>query len=190
MHYICSIDGALYSKDKKILYVYPANRKSDYYVVGEETSTIACTAFGRAFNLKDVYFYNPKANFSTYTFFGCKLTIHGTTDNTNLQDRITRLMESAALQQTSSYGILTFEALKASDPTENEVIEVPTVIKGDINGDGKLSRADLTRLNKYFAGWDVEIDETAADVTGDGKVSRADLTRLNKYFAGWDVQLG
>ena len=68
--------------------------------------------------------------------------------------------------------------------------DVPqNTIKGDITGDGKLSRADLTRLNKYFAGWDVEINESAADVTGDGKISRADLTRLNKYFAGWDVEL-
>ena len=75
-------------------------------------------------------------------------------------------------------------------PTPEPVTDITTVTKGDTNGDGKLSRADLTRLNKYFAGWDVEISEDAADVTGDGKVSRADLTRLNKYFAGWDVQLG
>ena len=72
----------------------------------------------------------------------------------------------------------------------NSVIDITDSVAGDINSDGKLSRADLTRLNKYFAGWDVDINESAADVTGDGKVSRADLTRLNKYFAGWDVNLG
>lgn len=64
------------------------------------------------------------------------------------------------------------------------------VLYGDVTGDGKLDRADLTRLSKYFAGWDVEINADAADVTGNGKLDRADLTRLSKYFAGWDVELG
>ncbi|MBR5528559.1 MAG: leucine-rich repeat protein, partial [Clostridia bacterium] len=64
------------------------------------------------------------------------------------------------------------------------------VIHGDVTGDGTINRQDLLRLAKYFAGWDVEINEEASDVTGDGSVNRQDLLRLAKYFAGWDVTLG
>lgn len=68
--------------------------------------------------------------------------------------------------------------------------EIITVEPGDITADGQINRMDLLRLAKYFAGWEVEIDETAADVTGDGKLNRMDLLRLAKYFAGWNVALG
>lgn len=74
--------------------------------------------------------------------------------------------------------------------TINGTVTVRSVEPGDVTGDGIINRMDLLRLGKYFAGWDVEIDEAAADVTGDGKVNRMDLLRLGKYFAGWEVQLG
>ncbi len=61
---------------------------------------------------------------------------------------------------------------------------------GDVNNDGTVSKADLLRLQKYLAKWDVEIDEAAADCNGDGNVTKADLLRLQKYLAKWDVKLG
>ena len=67
---------------------------------------------------------------------------------------------------------------------------IPKKNGGDLNGDGKVTKADLLRLQKYLAGWDVEIDEAAADCNGDGKITKADLLRLQKYLAGWDVKLG
>lgn len=63
-------------------------------------------------------------------------------------------------------------------------------IPGDPNGDGKVNGKDATRLMQYLAGWDVEIDQSAADVNGDGKVNGKDATRLMQYLAGWDVTLG
>ena len=65
-------------------------------------------------------------------------------------------------------------------------------LPGDVNGDGKITQIDVTRLRKYLAGgWDVEIDEAAADVNGDGKITQIDVTRLRKYLAGgWDIELG
>ena len=65
-------------------------------------------------------------------------------------------------------------------------------LPGDVNGDGKITQIDVTRIRKYLAGgWDVEIDEAAADVNGDGKITQIDVTRLRKYLAGgWDVILG
>ena len=62
---------------------------------------------------------------------------------------------------------------------------------GVVTGEGeKPMKKDLLRLQKYLAGWDVEIDKEAADCNGDGVISKADLLRLQKYLAGWEVKLG
>ena len=68
--------------------------------------------------------------------------------------------------------------------------EKPPYTPGDCNEDGKVTKADLLRLQKYLARWDVEINLNAADCNGDGNVSKADLLRLQKHLAGWDVKLG
>ncbi len=72
---------------------------------------------------------------------------------------------------------------------ENGTITIVDGLPGDINADQIVNAKDLLRLNKYFAGWDVEVDEIAIDVNGDGTVNAKDLLRLNKYFAGWDVEI-
>ncbi|MBR4720187.1 MAG: hypothetical protein IK057_00330, partial [Clostridia bacterium] len=89
---------------------------------------------------------------------------------------------------TTSEGVKTYTCTVCG-ATKTEAIP-KIILYGDINGDGKVNRSDLVRLTKYFAGYDVQIDETASDVTGDGKVNRSDLVRLTKYFAGYDVELG
>ena len=82
---------------------------------------------------------------------------------------------------------LTFEA----DTTGRYLVQVRKFIPGVVTGEGeKPMKKDLLRLQKYLAGWDVEIDEAAADCNGDGQISKADLLRLQKYLAGWDVKLG
>lgn len=60
-------------------------------------------------------------------------------------------------------------------------------IIGDFNGDKQINSKDLTRLMKYLAGEDIQIN--GGDVTGDGKVNSKDLTRFMKYLAGEDVVL-
>ncbi len=64
------------------------------------------------------------------------------------------------------------------------------VLFGDANGDGVVNLKDLSRLRKYFAGNDVEIDIVCIDLNGDGVVNLKDLTRLRKYLAGDDITLG
>ena len=67
----------------------------------------------------------------------------------------------------------------------------PPYTPGVVTGEGEEpAKKDLLRLQKYLAGWDVEINEAAADCNGDGKVTKMDLLRLQKYLAGWDVKLG
>ena len=60
----------------------------------------------------------------------------------------------------------------------------PSVVLGDVNGDGKINILDLAKLRKYVADSDsVQIDLLAADVNGDGKINILDLAKLRKYVA-------
>lgn len=60
------------------------------------------------------------------------------------------------------------------------------VLLGDVNGDGKVTAADLTMLAQHVARIDIITDEKAlscADVTKDDNVTAADLTKLAQYVA-------
>ncbi len=61
---------------------------------------------------------------------------------------------------------------------------------GDTDRDGEISDWDAILLNRHLAGWNVEIDLSAADADGDGEVSDWDAITLERYLAGWDVALG
>ncbi len=71
----------------------------------------------------------------------------------------------------------------------NGTVTIVNPLPGDINCDQAVNAKDLTRMRKYFANWDVEVDSVALDCNGDGSINSKDLTRLRKYFADWDVEL-
>ena len=72
--------------------------------------------------------------------------------------------------------------------TATDGTELPEVLPGDLNGDGKIDVADLIRLKKYIAGDSVEL-KTSGDLNDDGDINIADLIRLKKYIAGDSVTL-
>lgn len=57
---------------------------------------------------------------------------------------------------------------------------------GDANGDGKISVADATTVQKYVASMiDLpDVQKAAGEVTGDNKLSVTDATKIQKYVAG------
>ena len=64
-----------------------------------------------------------------------------------------------------------------------------THVAGDINGDRRVTNADLTRLMKYLAGDTLAVNNDALDVNGDGKVDSRDLSRLMKHLADPEVEI-
>ena len=61
-----------------------------------------------------------------------------------------------------------------------EIIVYAGYRRGDVNGDGKVTIADVTELADYLSN-SIQLDEfqlDAADINGDGKVEIADLTAL------------
>lgn len=72
---------------------------------------------------------------------------------------------------------------------ENSTLTFVEYTPGDVNGDGIMNSKDVTRLMRYLAGWDVEVNECALDINGDGVVNTKDTTRLMRYLAGWNVEI-
>lgn len=62
--------------------------------------------------------------------------------------------------------------------TENEVYTL--IVKGDINGDGKITITDVVKCNLYTVNIKVpnELEKVAADVSEDGKISITDVVQL------------
>ncbi len=72
---------------------------------------------------------------------------------------------------------------------ENGTVEIIEYLPGDINGDGNVNNKDLSALQRYFAGWPVEVILPACDTNGDGKMNNKDLSNLQRYLAGWPVEV-
>ena len=104
--------------------------------------------------------------------------------------------ENAAVGQTTTIevtydeeDIFNINESNISFVCENCILTFAEYTAGDVNGDGVLNTKDVTRLMKYLAGWDVEVNEAALDVNGDGVVNTKDTTRLMKYLADWNVEI-
>ena len=84
---------------------------------------------------------------------------------------------------------------QGTEVTAETVIEEDTTVyahwrlPGDINGDGKVNNKDVTRLQKYLKGDDVEVVTFNLDTNGDGNVNNKDLTRLQRFVKGLEVEL-
>ena len=76
-------------------------------------------------------------------------------------------------------------------PLLHERFVIGIILRGDANGDGKVSAADATRiiryLNKYDSNSDLDgMQYLAADADMNGAVDRNDATRIQRYLAGAD----
>lgn len=114
-----------------------------------------------------------------------------TLEGTNLT--VTYSMPCAVAYTTDG---VTYTRIKATSGSDGSYVydladipadaKISVVVKGDANGDGKISAADVTRLNAIALG---RIEPTgdrsfASDVNEDGKISAADVTRLNAVALG------
>lgn len=62
---------------------------------------------------------------------------------------------------------------------------------GDADGDGKIGLKDVSRMIRYIADWQVDIDIDNADVENDGRINLMDVSLIVRYLAGWDyIRLG
>lgn len=75
-----------------------------------------------------------------------------------------------------------FPAKDTSEKPKASADSSSTIIRGDVNGDGKVSITDISKLREYLSGGKGTIG-AGADVNGDGKISITDLSKLREILA-------
>jgi hypothetical protein len=64
-------------------------------------------------------------------------------------------------------------------------VEAPSVIKGDVNGDGQVGIGDIISVTNYMAsGTESGFTLEQADVNGDGQVGIGDIISISNIMAG------
>lgn len=71
-------------------------------------------------------------------------------------------------------------------------VEIPgeepftVIVKGDVNGDGKITVTDLSKLKFHIVGIELIVKpyETAGDLNGDGKITITDISKLKQVLVG------
>lgn len=71
-------------------------------------------------------------------------------------------------------------------PTTPTPTPTPTVLRGDTNGDGKISLSDLSNVRLHLVGSITLTGDsfTGADTNGDGKISLSDLSNIRLHLVG------
>lgn len=69
---------------------------------------------------------------------------------------------------------------------KNTFVTTPSVIQGDVNGDGVVNIVDVTEIQKYSTGGAKLTDEQlgVADYNNDGIVNIVDATEIQKFMVG------
>jgi len=62
-------------------------------------------------------------------------------------------------------------------------VNFPYALRGDVNGDGKLTVVDAVSVLKYIAGTETAQNAEAADVDRDGQITVSDSVAILKYIA-------
>lgn len=76
--------------------------------------------------------------------------------------------------------------MKITITTNGSTIDYSIVIRGDVNGDGKLSAVDYVKVRNYLDGKSGLSDSylRGADASGDGKTSALDYVKLRNHLDG------
>ncbi|MDP2814196.1 MAG: dockerin type I repeat-containing protein, partial [Erysipelotrichaceae bacterium] len=94
----------------------------------------------------------------------------------------------SALPTISNFGGRSYELINDTNGILTLVVDDVEliVLKGDVNGDGKISITDLVMLHLTISGIDtfVEFVNRNADMNSDGKISITDLVMLHLLISG------
>ena len=84
-----------------------------------------------------------------------------------------------------------FPAVSAAEAEESSDTAGARLL-GDADGDGTVSVADVTAIQRHVSEFELLTAKQAelADVNHDGEVTVADATLLQMYLAEFDVQIG
>ena len=117
--YFTSIDGKLYSKDKKIFYAYASNKENDEFIFEEETEEIAAYAFHNTSKLNKISITENIKTIGEDAFYKC----------TNLSDIVIDNNDNFIIENkvlyTSDYETL----IKSLDDSNVKILTLPEKTK-------------------------------------------------------------
>ncbi len=199
-----SIDGVMYSKDKKTLFACPAGKEgvltvpegtecigaySVYYtsnitqvILPEGVTRIEEGAFGDSKQLSSVVLPQSLEYIENFAFYNDRnLTeIYIPAGVTYMGDNV--------FSDTEAITIFGEKGSYAQEYALDKGIDFVEIIDGDTNFDGKVDIKDATAIQKYL----VQIisfsavQEDLADFNHSGKVTVSDATAIQKMLAGLD----
>lgn len=79
--------------------------------------------------------------------------------------------------------------MKVTVTTNGSAVDYSVVIRGDVNGDGKLSALDYVKVRNYLDGKNTLADAylNGADTSCDGNISALDYVKLRNHLDGKSV---
>lgn len=184
-----SSNGALYNKNMtKVISLPPASTVTAFNVPSTVT-TIGKWAMGNNKNVKEITLPTSVKNIGTYAFYNCsnleRITINGDVESIgdwafSACKKLTVYgLDGSAVEDYCDENDIPFKVIK-DEPTP------PEVLKGDANGDGKVSAVDARVVLRYSAG----LTELSAeqlknlDMNGDDKVTAIDSRAILQMSAG------
>ena len=147
--------------------------KLESVTIPDGVTTIGDSAFLKCSKLKKV---TVPASVTTIGDSALGFTKASSTSPQKLEGFVIAGYSGSAAETYANANGFTFEKLDAAE-----------VIKGDANRDTFVTQEDLAEVQKWVAGWSVDIDMAASDVTGDNRVDGEDISLLQQRFAGWNV---
>ncbi|NLA76458.1 MAG: leucine-rich repeat protein [Clostridiales bacterium] len=160
---LSSIDGVVFSKDKKSLILYPAGR-SGKYTVPNGVETISAGAFTEVLNLTSVSIPDGVKQIESGAFFGCEQL-----SAVNIPNSVESIGMTVRLY---SGGVLTDE--------------VTAIVKGDLNGDGLIRATDARIALRAATGLESLTPEQnkAGALSGAQSPSASDARRILRAATG------
>jgi hypothetical protein len=96
-----------------------------------------------------------------------------------------KVYNSATGKEMMAENQITFEAMSVvGTPSEPLVLDITDVLKGDVNGDGKVGIGDIITITNVMAGEATDEVAKRADVNHDGEVGIGDIISITNIMAG------
>lgn len=163
---------------------------------GTNTITVTCTAENGDAKTYTVTIVKEEMSSGEYSIISDKYTmgdtITGVASGTTTADFLNGFQyNGCTIAVVGSDGSAKEGVVKTGDRLAVYVNDVlvqvnDIIVKGDINGDGNITIADLVRLNRHILGISSlsGIQQTAADVNLNGSVNIQDLVLMNRHILG------
>ena len=99
---------------------------------------------------------------------------------------VIEIVVTAQTGATRTYKLTVVRGTAVNDPVS---AGASSTMKGDMNGDGKITALDIIKLQRLIVGLDTLTNDilAVADVNGDGKVTALDIVKVQRHIVGLET---